>query len=124
MSLSVWLPRLGIGIERMKPGHNGRLRDRFPQSDLSLSLSFTHGLAVLRSSSQASALRATATSTWEQPRTVVGASTCVEIMPRPPGQTHVVGRHGTMKAQRALSRWLAISPLAHVQSARPPAKAV
>lgn len=32
--------------------------------------------------------------------------------------------HGTAKAQRALSRWLAISPLAHVQSARAAARAV
>lgn len=32
--------------------------------------------------------------------------------------------HGTVRAQRALSRWLAISPLAHVQSARPDGKAV
>jgi DNA-binding HxlR family transcriptional regulator len=32
--------------------------------------------------------------------------------------------HGTVKAQRALSRWLTISPLAHVQSARAEAKAL
>jgi putative sterol carrier protein len=30
--------------------------------------------------------------------------------------------HGMVKAERALSRWLAISPLAHVQSARAEAK--
>lgn len=32
--------------------------------------------------------------------------------------------HGTVKAQRALSQWLAISPIAHVPSARPDAKAM
>ena len=32
--------------------------------------------------------------------------------------------HGTVKAQRALSRWLAISPLAHLQSARAESEAV
>jgi DNA-binding HxlR family transcriptional regulator len=32
--------------------------------------------------------------------------------------------HGTVKAQRALSRWLAISPLAHVQSTSKDTKAV
>ena len=32
--------------------------------------------------------------------------------------------HGTVEAQRVLPRWLAVSPLAHVQSARAEAKVV